>query len=144
VGGVRGTVSSEVALRRFIRMVNDHDVRGMASLMAKEHLFTDALGATVSGREEMVNGWAGYFKWFPDYKIEIQETYRLEDTFVMLGFASGSYAGSSRGHWRLPAAWRAVMRRGRVKEWSVYCDTKVPQEAIEKGEAVLARHNRRS
>ncbi|MDV3277663.1 MAG: nuclear transport factor 2 family protein [Nitrososphaerales archaeon] len=127
---------SETALRKFIRLINDHNVDGMVDLMTENHKFTDAVGGVVSGREPMRSGWIGYFKWFPDYKIEIKETYSLGNTFVVLGFASGTYAGRKpRSHWRIPAAWRAVTHRGRIKEWSVYCDTRIPQEIMEKNES---------
>lgn len=26
-------------------------------------------------------------------------------------------------HWRLPAAWMAVVRGGRIAQWNVYCDS---------------------
>ena len=34
--------------------------------------------------------------------------------------------------WLLPAAWRAVVRDGRIAQWQVYCDTE-PVAAIMRG-----------
>jgi len=124
---------------KFIQLINNHDVDGMVDLMTKDHTFTDSIGGVVSGRELMRSGWIGYFKWFPDYKIEIRETYGHGETVLVLGFASGAYAGrrTKKNHWRLPAVWRAVVQRGRIKEWSVYCDTKIPYEIIERNESKI-------
>jgi len=121
-------------VRRFVQLINNHDVDGMVALVAEDHTFTDAIGGVVSGRERMRSGWIGYFKWFPDYRIEIKELYSLGNNFVLIGFASGTHSGRkpNRGHWRLPAAWRAVVRRGLVREWSVFCDTRTPYEILEK------------
>jgi ketosteroid isomerase-like protein len=130
-------VLSEAVLRRFIERINGHDVAGMANLMTEDHRFTDAVGAVTSGKRSLEDAWSGYFRWFPDYKVEPKETYGRGGTFVVLGFASGTLAGRThaQGHWRLPAAWRAVVQRGLVKEWSVYCDTKVPYDIISKDES---------
>ena len=46
----------------------------------------------------MIAGWRGYFEWFPDYWIEVNEVFAGEasagaQTFAMFGFAGGSFKG---------------------------------------------------
>ncbi len=40
------------------------------------------------------------------------------------------YAGSGTGEkaWKIPAAWRAIARDGKIKLWQVYADTKTQFE----------------
>ncbi len=128
---------SEIVVWKFVQLTDDHNVNVMVDLMTEDHKFMDAIGGVVSDRQPMGSGWIGYFKWFPDYKIEVKETYSFGDTFVVLGFASGTYAGRrpNRIHWRLPAAWKAVVKWVRIEEWNVYCDTRKPYEIIAENES---------
>jgi ketosteroid isomerase-like protein len=128
--------ASELAVRKFIQFINKHDVNRMTDLMTENHKFKDAIGVVVSGRERLKTGWLDYFKWFPDYKIEVKEIFSHGNTFVVIGFASGTFAGkrTNQSHWRLPAAWRVVVLQGQIKEWNVYCDTKWPYDIIVKNE----------
>ena len=36
-------------------------------------------------------GWIEYFKLFPDYKIEIDDTFEKSELVCLLGYASGTY-----------------------------------------------------
>jgi hypothetical protein len=82
----------------------------------------------------MKAGWAGYFQWFPDYKIEITELFEDEGTIAAFGFAEGTFKGikttNNENYWRLPAAWKAIIEDGKIKLWQVYADTKVPFDII--------------
>src|SRR6266852_4072924 len=89
----------------FIDRINAHDVEGLAELMSDDHIFIDAHGNEVVGREKMSAGWRGYFEWFPDYHIEVNEVFEERDglesdkasgvvearengeTFALFGFA---------------------------------------------------------
>ena len=131
----------------FIDCINTHDVEGLAELMSDDHIFIDAHGNQVSGREKMSAGWRGYFEWFPDYYIEVNEVFEGRDapgsdgvvearengeTFALFGFAGGSFKGKQSECWRLPAAWKASVINGRVTLWQVFADTKIPFEIIER------------
>ncbi|GEM_PF-478677 len=123
-------------LLAFIRSINAHDVEGLGELMSEGHVFIDAHGNEVQGRKKMIAGWRGYFEWFPDYWIEVKEVFASEtlegaQTFAMFGLAGGSFKGNSGASWRLPAAWKAIVKDGRVVLWQVFADTKIPFEAIE-------------
>jgi len=117
----------------FVDRINAHDVAGLAELMSDEHTFIDAHGNEVSGKEQMVAGWRGYFEWFPDYFIEVTDVFENGEMFGMFGFAGGSFKGNAEASWRLPAAWKAVVTDGRLALWQVFADTKIPFEIIERG-----------
>jgi ketosteroid isomerase-like protein len=125
---------SKKVLQSFIRCINEHDVEGMLGLMHRDHLFIDALGTEARGRYLLKNAWTEYFEWFPDYQLIVEEIYHRKERFVVLGFASGTYRGrkSRESTWMLPAAWRAVIRDGKVREWQVYCDTKTVSEIMKR------------
>ena len=109
--------------QEFVRCINVHDRRGIVSLCTADHVFIDSLGSQLSGRERLEEGWAGYFSLFPDYRIEIEATASQNTVVLACGFASGTHAASKKS-WRIPAAWRAIVRDGQIVEWQVYADNK--------------------
>ena len=122
---MRGTVLS------FIDRINAHDVDGLGELMSDDHTFIDAHGNEVVGKEKMIAGWHGYFEWFPDYKIEIIDVFESDDTFALFGFAGGSFKRNETESWHLPAAWKAIVKDGRIAVWQVFADRKIPFEIIQ-------------
>jgi ketosteroid isomerase-like protein len=124
--------NQEIAMA-FVDRINRHDVAALTELMSDDHRFIDAHGNEVVGRDNMSAGWRGYFGMFPDYAIEVQEIFEDGDNFAMFGSAGGSFQGRREASWRLPAAWKAVVKNGRITLWQVYADTKIPFELIEEG-----------
>ena len=118
------------AIQAFIDSINAHDVESLAKLMSDDHVFIDPHGNEMRGRETMTSGWRGYFEWFPDYYIEVTEVFEDDDRLALFGFAGGSFKGKSSESWRLPAAWKASVRDGRITLWQVFADTKIPFEAM--------------
>jgi len=116
----------------FIDRINAHHVEGLAELMSDDHTFIDAHGNQVSGREKMIAGWRGYFEWFPNYRIEVTDIFESDDALALVGFAGGSFKNQQSESWRLPAAWKAIAKHGRVTLWQVFADTKIPFEIIER------------
>ena len=116
----------------FIDRINAHDVEGLGALMSDDHTFIDAHGNQVNGKQKMIAGWRAYFQWFPDYYIEVADIFEDDRKFGMFGFAGGSFQGKANASWRLPAAWQAAVKEGRLSLWQVYADTKIPFEIIEK------------
>jgi hypothetical protein len=51
---------------------------------------------------------------------------------ALFGFAGGSFKNKEGENWRLPAAWRAIVRDGRVTLWQVFADTKIPFQIIDR------------
>ena len=119
-------------IKTFIDCINAHDADGLGQLMSGGHIFIDAQGNQVAGKDKMVEGWRGYFEWFPDYCIEVTDVFENGGTFAMFGFAGGSFKGKESESWRLPAAWKAIVEDGRVALWQVFADTKIPFEIIER------------
>ncbi len=115
----------EVALA-FVAKINAHDVDGLVALMTPDHVFIDGLGNTMRGAEKMSTGWKAYLAWFPDYAIEVTQQFSHGDAVALFGKARGTYAVGGKlpreNTWEIPAAWRALVRDGRVAEWQVYCD----------------------
>jgi ketosteroid isomerase-like protein len=115
----------DVALA-FVDRINCHDVAGLVALMAEDHRFVDGLGQELRGREQMEQGWRGYFAWFPDYSIRVDNALRDGNVVVLLGIAQGTYTTNRNAppenHWEIPAAWKAVIQNERVAEWRVYAD----------------------
>ena len=124
----------ELALQ-FVETINQHDVNGIAELMPPDHLFTDSLGKTVQDRDKMIAGWTHYFSSFPDYSISCNETFERGNVVVLLGEAAGTYCpdGQMRNEysWRMPAAWKAVIKDNLIAEWQVYADNHPVFEIIE-------------
>jgi len=126
-------------IQAFVDRINAHDVAGLGELMSDDHTFIDAHGNQVSGKDQMLAGWHGYFDWFPDYFIEVSEVFAPEATasdqsFAMFGFAGGSFKGNADAAWRLPAAWKATVKDNHVTLWQVFADTKIPFEIIERND----------
>ena len=117
----------------FVAGINAHDPAALGNLMSDDHTFVDAHGNEVVGRDTMIAGWRGYFEWFPDYYIEVSDVFENGEMFGMFGFAGGSLKGKADANWRLPAAWKAIVKDGRVALWQVFADTKIPFEIIERG-----------
>ena len=110
-------------LHEFVRCINAHDPKGIVSLCTADHIFTDSLGSQVSGRERLEQAWAGYFSLFPDYRIEVAHTVCQGTLVLACGFASATHATSKKS-WRIPAAWRAIVRNGQIAERQVYADNR--------------------
>jgi ketosteroid isomerase-like protein len=118
----------------FAEAINRQNIEKIYSLMSNDHTFIDAQGDKVEGKHKMRAGWEGYFQMFPDYKIEITSIFEDGDTIAAFGFAGGTYKGlkteNNENHWRLPAAWKAVVIDGKIYLWQVYADTKVVFDII--------------
>jgi ketosteroid isomerase-like protein len=120
--------------REFIAAINDHDAQWLSTLMTENHEFVDSLGERVRGREAMAQGWAKYFKWMPDYRLEIDNVLVHGDIVGLFGTASGTYTvdGQLRPEnaWRIPVALRAVINGERVQKWQIFADNKPVYEIM--------------
>jgi len=118
--------SPESVVLAFVNAINRQDVDALMEMMTPEHRFVDSLGSMVEGREKMRAGWRAYFDMVPDYKIAVEETYRDGSVVVMLGEARGTFAPDGKmraeNRWRTPAAFRALVEKGKVAEWRVFAD----------------------
>jgi ketosteroid isomerase-like protein len=103
------------------------DVTALASLMPADHVFIDSRGNRAEGVATMETGWRGYFAMCPDYWVRADHTMAEGDTVLLAGEAGGTIDGQS---WRIPAAWKAVIRDGKVAEWHVFADNKPVYEIL--------------
>lgn len=128
---------AEKTVLAFVERINAHNVPGLCVLMAENHVFVDSDGTCVTGREPMRAGWAKYWEWFPDYHIEQEEMVAHGDVVAIFGTAHGTYAGdgrhAERKPWEIPAAWKAIVREGRVAEWRVYANVDAVRKQMEEG-----------
>jgi ketosteroid isomerase-like protein len=117
------TDSTATPVMKLVDCINAHDARGIVALCTPDHIFVDSLGASVSGLAQIKEAWEGYFSLFSDYRIEV-ETLASSDALVLLsGWASGKIRITGTA-WRIPAAWRALVRGGLIAGWQVYADNK--------------------
>jgi len=121
------SLDSGEILRQWLAAINDHDAIALAALMAADFVFVDSLGNRVDGAKSMEAGWRGYFALCPDYWIRQHQVMSAGDTMLIAGEAGGTI---DRESWRIPAAWKAVIRDDRVAEWRVFADNKPVYEIL--------------
>ena len=126
------TKSLEVAIA-FVEAVNAGSVDRLAALIPEGHIFIDSDGAEYQGKSRMVLSWRDYFAMVPDYKIIVKGTFAAAGTIMIAGEAEGTFAQDAslkpENHWRVPAAWRAVIEDDKVAVWQVYVNPE-PMECI--------------
>jgi ketosteroid isomerase-like protein len=119
----------------FVKAINDHDVDQILYLMTDDHVFIDGQDMKHVGKEGMKEGWEGYYKLFPDYRIEISDVIENDQLIGMFGYAEGTFKGikneSDSNFWRTPASWKAIVKDGKILHWQVYCDYSVLFKIIE-------------
>lgn len=110
----------------FMERVNSGDVDKICEAMTEDHVFVDALGARYESRETMREGWRVYHQMIPDYKVSHEEIMSKDNTVAIFGTARGTYAADGKlkkeNFWEVPAAWKAVVRKGQVSYWQVFAD----------------------
>lgn len=116
-------------LEKFVSRINAHDPKGIVALCTADHVFVDSLGSRLCGPDGLEEAWVGYFSLFPDYRIEVEAAVSEGGLVLACGFASATRATSQRA-WRIPAAWRAIVRDAKIAEWQVYADNKPVYEIL--------------
>jgi ketosteroid isomerase-like protein len=121
----------------FVNAINAHDVVRLCGLMDTDHVFFDGLGQAHRGRAIMSEAWTAYFAMVPDYKISIAQFLVDSNTILAVGDACGTYARngqlSPEDHWRVPAAWRAVVKGRHIAHWQVYADNEPIRALMRRG-----------
>jgi ketosteroid isomerase-like protein len=121
------TMSSVEIFKQFVIAINHHDVKELAALMTADHVFVDSVGNRAHSAKSMEVGWRGYFAMCPDYWIHTDYVLAEDNVVLAVGEAGGTIDGVS---WRTPAAWKAVIRDGKVMEWRVFADNKPVYEIL--------------
>jgi|HubBroStandDraft_1064217.scaffolds.fasta_scaffold17087_3 ketosteroid isomerase-like protein len=110
---------------KFVNEINRHDVSAIVALISDDYLFTDALGQEMRGKERAREAWTTYLALFPDYHIGIKEWFQNGRVVSLVGVASGTYAVNgtpTQNRWKIPAAWRVLVRDNQVVQWQVFAD----------------------
>ncbi len=126
---VKDTMNPEEIFTMFVTAINRHDVQAQTALMAPDHVFIDSLGHRVKGAASMEAGWRGYFAECPEYSICADNVVAEDNVVLAVGEAGGSIDGVA---WQTPAAWKALIREGKVMEWRVFADNKPVYEILAK------------
>ena len=125
---------SQKTVQQFIDAINAHDLKQLSELMTDDHIFMDAHGNKVEGRDQVIAGWKLYFDLFPDYHIEAGKIFVDGEQLAATGFAEGTYKGikedDGKAHWKLPAAWSSNVRKGQLSLWQVFADSMIPFEIM--------------
>ena len=117
----------------FEKLINSRNPEAICAFMTADGEFIDSLGNRIQGTEKLRAAWAGYFKMVPDYSISHSEILADGNTVAVFGSAQGTFSkgGQLRKEdvWKTPAAWRAVVKDGKIAVWQVYADNE-PIRAI--------------
>jgi ketosteroid isomerase-like protein len=118
---------------KFEQLINSRDAAAVCSLLTSDSVFIDSLGNRMEGAAKMRPAWEGYFKMVPDYTISHSEIFGNGDTVAMFGSAQGAFSKDGQikkdDFWKTPAAWRAIVKGGRIALWQVFADNE-PVRAI--------------
>jgi hypothetical protein len=72
----------------------------------------------------------------PDYTIVHTEIFTEGDRIAMFGTAAGTFTKNGTlhkdNHWQTPAAWRAVVKNGKIAVWQVFADNEPLREIMRK------------
>ena len=112
---------------QFVTAVNSQNVSAIACLLSPDHVFVDGLGNRIQGASAMERAWRGYFTMCPDYWIRPEHVLAQGDLVLIAGEAGGTIDGQP---WRVPAAWKVLIRGGQVAEWRVFADNKPVYEIL--------------
>ncbi|MBN1765450.1 MAG: AAC(3) family N-acetyltransferase [Sedimentisphaerales bacterium] len=125
-------MSSLETVHSFVDAINAIDVDRMAELMTENHTFIDADGSENTGRQDMKNGWRGYFDMIPDFKITIHDSFERDNMVILIGSCTGTFIEQGElkpeNHWQVPAAWRVIVENNQVAIWQLFAS----QEAMVK------------
>lgn len=124
-----------LVFKAFVNAINQADITELKKLMSEDHIFIDSGGQKEEGREKIIRGWKNYFEMFPDYKIEIEDIIQEKEIIGAFGTATGTYKGKRglvpQNIIKMPTAWRAIFKDGKVKSWQVYADWTESMKTIE-------------
>ncbi len=125
-------------VNNYIEAINNANVDKICDLLADDHIFIDSQDNRLVGVENMRIGWTQYFKMFPDYKIEINDTIENDSIISLFGYASGTYKNlknkENSNFWRIPAAWKAIVKDDKLKLWQVYADNIIVMDIIKRNQ----------
>ena len=113
-------------ITNFVDAINKHDIDEMVTLLAKEFIYIDSSGEQFEGIEENCKNWNEYFRYIPDYSLDVDDYFQKEDLIVLVGSASGTYCPGSEyleeNSWKVPKAWKAIVKDSKLVYWQIFAD----------------------
>jgi ketosteroid isomerase-like protein len=123
---------------QFEQLINTRNPESICSLLTEDSVFVDSLGNRVEGPAQLRGAWEGYFKMVPDYTISHEEILANENVVAMFGMAEGTFSRGGQKKpenvWKTPAAWKAIVKNGKIALWQVFADNE-PIRAIMRRES---------
>jgi ketosteroid isomerase-like protein len=95
--------------------------------MTEDHTFIDTEDNVISGREDVLGAWRGFFEAFADYRNVWTHLTVKGETLIAVGHSTCATERELDG----PAIWTATVRAGSVCVWRVYADT--PENRVQLG-----------
>ncbi|HEX8262722.1 MAG TPA: nuclear transport factor 2 family protein [Allosphingosinicella sp.] len=121
-------METRAIVEALVEAINGGRAERVAAAMSLDAVFVDSLGRRIEGRRDLTEGWRGYFRLFPDYRIEVDGLIVEGPEALLHGRARGTLHRDGHavdgGGGEVPAAWRAVSDGRRVALWQVYADNK--------------------
>jgi ketosteroid isomerase-like protein len=131
-----GAMTSAEIVLKFERLINSRSADAVCSLLTEDSVFIDSLGNRVEGVALLRSAWQSYFNMVPDYTIDHTEMFTDGDRVAMFGTARGTFSRDGQlqqdNRWNAPAAWRAVVRNGKIALWQVFADNEPLREVMKK------------
>jgi ketosteroid isomerase-like protein len=111
--------SAQRATLAFNDAITRRDLAALSRLMTDDHAFIDSDDTVVSGKDEVLKAWKGFFAAFPDYRNVWSSVTSADGVLIAVGRSVCASEPRLDG----PAIWTAKTRGERVAEWRVYDDT---------------------
>ncbi|HLT24732.1 MAG TPA: Type 1 glutamine amidotransferase-like domain-containing protein [Ignavibacteria bacterium] len=123
---VTKTIDTLTVVNSFIHMINDHKVDLIADSVTIDHTFYDSMGVDIRGLVNLKDAWGSLFSLFPDYTIEAKEIMVDGSEAVIFGEITGTFVIDDvevKGKkWKVPSAWKVLIKDGKIAEWRVFTD----------------------
>jgi ketosteroid isomerase-like protein len=109
----------------FNEHINNQDLENLVDLMTEDHTFISVSGKVERGRKIMKEGWAEFFRLYPDYRNIFSRVESKGNTVIMVGHSECSEESLDG-----PALWTAIIKDDHVQEWRVYDDTEETRKKL--------------
>jgi ketosteroid isomerase-like protein len=108
----------EKVVMAFNDCISRRDLAGLSNMMTDDHVFIDSANHTVSGKEQCIKAWRGFFAAFPDYRNDFERVAVVGREAIIAGHSVCSDARLAG-----PALWTAKVDGQLIAQWRVYEDT---------------------
>jgi ketosteroid isomerase-like protein len=99
--------------------INRRDLESLAALMTDGHTFIDTDDNVLSGKDEVLDAWRGFFTAYPAYRNDWARLIPIGSTLIAAGRSICPNEPALEGR----AIWTATIAEDKVSEWRVYRDT---------------------